>query len=49
MNQISHILVLSQPEFVQRQVGAQLSDPRPRARRTISEWLGFTRRNAPAA
>jgi hypothetical protein len=33
MYQISHILVLSQPEFVERQVGTQLADARPIRRR----------------
>ena len=39
MIQISHILVLSQPEFVERQVGAVLGG-RSRHRSRIGAWLG---------
>lgn len=49
MTEISHILVLSQPEFVQRQIGAQLGIARRSERRGIVAWLGFTRRSARTA
>jgi hypothetical protein len=50
MTQVSHILVLSQPEFVQRQVGTLLAEPHPgtaATRRRIGDWLGFRKRAAP--
>ncbi len=39
---ISHIIVLSQPAFVERELGCVLSDSHPLPR--LARWLGFGRR-----
>ena len=49
MTEISHILVLSQSHFLQRQVDELLSEPRTVRRGGIAGWLGFRKRSAPAA
>ena len=44
MIQISHILVLSQPEFVERQIGSFLTGRSAgiRLRSRVAAWLGGT-------
>ena len=41
MNSMSHLLVLSQPYFVDRQVETALAEPRPAAgiRRLLRAWI----------
>jgi hypothetical protein len=48
MTEISHILVLSQPGFLQRQVDELLSERRTVRRGGIAGWLGFRKRDAAA-
>ena len=44
MTEISHILVLSQRDFLQRQVDEHLSERRGARRGGIAGWLGFRKR-----
>lgn len=47
MTEISHILVLSQSDFLQRQVDEHLSERRNVRLGGIAGWLGFRKRAAP--
>ena len=48
MTEISHILVLSQRGFLQRQVSGQFVEQRTVRRGGLAAWLGFRKRGAPA-